>query len=151
MRDIGRSNGRVMRPIVQVAAGALIDGAGRVLVAERPAGGSLAGLWEFPGGKIEPGETPEAALARELEEELGIVIDGAEALSFVSHGYERFHLVMLLFAVRRWAGEPEGRLEQRLQWVAAEELSGLAMPPADYPLVPAIIAACCTGVTLQTG
>ena len=136
--------------IVHVAAGALIDAAGRVLVAQRPEGGSLAGLWEFPGGKIEAGETPEAALARELTEELGLAIGQQEPLGFVSHGYANFHLVMLLFAVRDWAGTPEGRLGQRLQWLPADALAGLAMPPADYPLIPAIMAACGRSVTLPS-
>lgn len=110
-------------------------------MAERPAGGSLAGLWEFPGGKIEAGETPEAALARELIEELGVVIAAPEPLGFVSHAYPSFHLVMLLFGVRRWQGTPQGLLGQRLDWVAADQLSALAMPAADYPLVPAVVAA----------
>ncbi len=134
--------------IVQVAAGALFDATGRVLVAERPAGKAMSGLWEFPGGKIEPGETPEAALARELEEELGIGIAAPEPLGFVSHAYPAFHLVMLLFGVGDWRGDPQGRLGQRLQWVAAHDLAELAMPAADYPLVPAIIAACDTRMTL---
>ncbi|GGI71622.1 NTP pyrophosphohydrolase [Polymorphobacter multimanifer] len=136
--------------IVQVAAGALIDAQGRVLVAERPAGGTMAGLWEFPGGKIEAGETPEAALARELDEELGVTIGSPTPLGFVSHAYPTFHLVMLLFGVREWRGEPRGRLNQRLQWVAACDLAELAMPSADYPLVPAIIAACDARVTLPS-
>jgi 8-oxo-dGTP diphosphatase len=136
--------------IVQVAAGALIDPAGLVLVAERPPGGAMAGLWEFPGGKIEAGETPETALARELDEELGITIANPEPLGFVSHGYPAFHLVMLLFGVRTWTGTPEGRLGQRLQWVAADNLAALAMPAADYPLVPAIIAACDARMTLPS-
>lgn len=101
----------------------------------------MAGLWEFPGGKIERGETPEAALARELAEELGLTIDTAAPLGFVSHAYPAFHLVMLLFAVRRWQGVPEGLLGQRLQWVAPARLNDLAMPAADYPLVPAVMAA----------
>lgn len=124
---------------MQVAAGVLVDAAGRVLVAERPAGGSLAGLWEFPGGKIEAGETPEGALARELEEELGVAIADPVPLGFVSHAYPAFHLVMLVFVVRDWRGEPVGRQGQRVMWVTAGELAGLAMPPADYPLVPAIV------------
>jgi 8-oxo-dGTP diphosphatase len=127
--------------IVQVAAGALISQQGMVLVAERPAGKPMAGLWEFPGGKIEPDETPEAALTRELDEELGITITDPEPLSFVSHAYEHFHLLMLLFAVRHWQGTPRPRLGQRLQWRAADALPSLAMPAADLPLLPAIQAA----------
>jgi 8-oxo-dGTP diphosphatase len=127
--------------VVTVVAGALLDGSGRVLMAERPAGGSMAGLWEFPGGKLEAGETPEAALARELAEELGVAIEAPKALGFVSHGYEAFHLVMLLYAVRHWEGTPVGLLGQRLDWVRADALDGLAMPAADYPLVPLVQAA----------
>lgn len=136
--------------VVHVAAGAMINRSGLVLVAERPANVAMAGLWEFPGGKIEHGETPDAALARELYEELGLIIAGAEPLGFVSHGYSDFHLVMLLFAVRGWTGDPIGKLGQRLRWVASGELSGLAMPAADYPLVPAIIAACAKSMTLPS-
>jgi 8-oxo-dGTP diphosphatase len=123
--------------IVQVAAAALLDGGGQVLVAQRT-GGSMAGLWEFPGGKIEPGETPEVALARELDEELGIAITEPQPLGFVSHRYPEFHLVMLLFAVTRWRGTPEGRLGQPLQWISADRLETMAMPAADLPLIPAI-------------
>jgi 8-oxo-dGTP diphosphatase len=126
--------------IVQVVAAALIDGEGRVLVAQRPAGKSLAGLWEFPGGKIEPGETPEAALVRELAEELGIGVEAAalEPLGFASHGYGDFHLVMLLFGCRRWTGAPHGREMQPLQWGSVEALALLPMPPADVPLLAAL-------------
>jgi 8-oxo-dGTP diphosphatase len=127
--------------VVTVVAAALLDGHGRVLMAERPEGRSMAGLWEFPGGKLERGETPEAALARELVEELGVAIEAPQALGFVSHGYAAFHLVMLLYAVRRWHGEPVGLLGQRLDWVLADRLDGLAMPAADYPLVPLVRAA----------
>lgn len=127
--------------VVTVVAGALLDASGRVLMAERPAGGSMAGLWEFPGGKLEAGETPEDALTRELAEELGVAIDAPQPLGFVSHGYASFHLLMLLYAVRRWQGDPVGLLGQRLDWVPVEALDGLAMPDADYPLVPAVRAA----------
>lgn len=122
---------------VEVVAAALIDGEGRVLVAQRPEGKSLAGLWEFPGGKIDPGETPEAALVRELEEELGIeVAEAALApMTFASHGYVDFHLVMLLYGCRAWVGEPVGRQGQALRWDTVENLALLPMPPADIPLL----------------
>lgn len=127
---------------VHVVAAALLDAENRVLVAQRPAGKSLAGLWEFPGGKIEDGETPEAALVRELAEELGITVaeSGLTPLTFVSHAYGDFHLVMLLYACRRWAGTPHGQQGQPLGWHAADALSQLAMPPADVPLIAAIQA-----------
>jgi 8-oxo-dGTP diphosphatase len=127
--------------VITVAAAALFDAQGRVLMAERPPGGSMAGLWEFPGGKIEAGETPEAALAREIDEELGVTIESPAPLGFVSHGYPAFHLLMLLYGVRRWQGTPQGRLGQQLQWVDATQLDALAMPAADYPLIPAVRAA----------
>jgi len=124
-------------PLVTVVAAALIDADGRVLVAERPTGKSLAGIWEFPGGKIEPGEIPVTALVRELREELGIDI-GPNCLSpagFASHGYDDFHLILLLFVSRRWRGTPRGLDGQRLQWLRLPELFKLAMPPADRPLL----------------
>lgn len=126
--------------VVQVVAVALIDAEGRLLVAQRPEGKSLAGLWEFPGGKIEPGETPEAALVRELAEELDIVVarEAPEALSFVSHGYPDFHLLMLLFVCRRWQGTPRSLEGQPLRWVTMPELEALPMPPADIPLLPSL-------------
>ncbi len=124
--------------IVQVVAAALIDDAGRVLLAQRPTGKPMAGLWEFPGGKIEPGETPETALARELAEELGIVPAAMVPVQFVSHAYADFHLVMLLFAVRGWSGVPEGRDGQALRWVAPAAMAALPMPAADVPLVMAL-------------
>lgn len=131
--------------IVYVVAGALIDGADRVLLAQRPPGKSLAGLWEFPGGKLEPGETPEAALARELHEELGITAGAVQPISFASHAYADFHLVMLLYQCRDWQGEPHGRDGQALRWEAPGDMAALPMPPADLPLVQALIAAMVAG------
>ena len=127
-------------PTVLVSAVVLVDADGRVLLAQRPAGKSMAGLWEFPGGKVEPGETPEAALIRELGEELGI--DTAESclapLSFASHGYEDFHLLMLVYVCRKWKGEPRPLEGGDLAWVRAGRLRDYEMPPADLPLIPAI-------------
>ncbi len=124
--------------IVLVAACALVDVDGRVLLTRRPEGKAMAGLWEFPGGKLEPGETPEAALIRELREELGI--DVAEsclaAFAFASHSYDAFHLLMPLYLCRRWTGRPEGRENQTLAWVAPRKLADYPMPPADKPLIP---------------
>jgi 8-oxo-dGTP diphosphatase len=122
--------------ILLVAACALVDPDGRVLLAKRPPGKPLAGLWEFPGGKIEPGETPEAALIRELAEELGIHIAGKclAPLSFASHSYPDFHLLMPLYVCRRWDGDIEARQGQPLAWVRAQRLAEYAMPPADEPL-----------------
>ncbi len=124
--------------LVLVAAVALIDADGRVLIAERPEGRSMAGMWEFPGGKIEQGETPEAALIRELHEELGIETWASclAPLSFASHAYPDFHLLMPLFACRRWQGTVTPREGQRLRWVHARDLSSYPMPPADLPLIP---------------
>lgn len=123
---------------VLVSAVALIDPDSRLLIAERPAGKSMAGLWEFPGGKVEPGETPEAALIRELHEELGI--DTWESclapLAFASHSYDDFHLLMPLFACRIWEGTPISREGQALRWVNVSELRNFPMPPADLPLIP---------------
>lgn len=123
---------------VLVSAVALIDVDGRVLLAQRPEGKSMAGLWEFPGGKVEPGETPEAALIRELEEELGIDTWASclAPLTFASHGYEDFHLLMPLFACRKWNGQPQAREGQTLKWVRARDLRDYPMPPADVPLIP---------------
>ncbi|AXQ94863.1 (deoxy)nucleoside triphosphate pyrophosphohydrolase [Cereibacter azotoformans] len=124
--------------IVLVSAVALIDGDGRVLLAQRPEGKSLAGLWEFPGGKVEPGESPEAALIRELREELGIDTKASclAPLTFASHAYEDFHLLMPLFACRRWEGIPQPHEGQKLTWVRPQALRDYPMPPADLPLIP---------------
>jgi 8-oxo-dGTP diphosphatase len=123
--------------LVLVAAAVLLDGEGRVLLAQRPQGKNLAGLWEFPGGKIEAGERPEAALARELQEELGIQVDPAdfEPMAFASHGYADFHLLMPLWKTNKWAGTPQSNEGQALAWVAIEAIDGYEMPPADIPLV----------------
>lgn len=123
--------------LVLVAAVALIDPDGRVLLAERPEGRSLAGLWEFPGGKIEPGETPEACLVRELHEELGIDTwkSCLAPLTFASHAYADFHLLMPLYACRKWQGAPRAREGQRLAWVRPQRLADYPMPPADRPLI----------------
>ncbi len=123
---------------VLVSAVALIDADGRVLLAQRPAGKSLAGLWEFPGGKVEPFETPEAALIRELKEELSIDTwkSCLAPLTFASHSYEDFHLLMPLFACRRWQGTVTPREGQQLAWVKARDLRNYPMPPADVPLIP---------------
>ena len=128
------------RPLLLVAAAALIDADRRVLLAERPAGKNLAGLWEFPGGKVHEGETPEAALVRELKEELGI--ETAQGclfpLAFASHPYEKFHLLMPLFACRVWQGTPHAKEGQRLAWTKKDQLKDFKMPPADVVLVEAL-------------
>jgi 8-oxo-dGTP diphosphatase len=123
--------------VVLVAACALIDADGRVLIAERPAGKSMAGLWEFPGGKVDPGERPEDALIRELKEELGIVVKEAclAPLTFASHTYEDFHLLMPLYVCRRWEGTVAPHEGQRLAWVRPNRLKEYPMPPADVPLI----------------
>ena len=120
-----------------VVAVALIDADGRVLLAQRPEGKPMAGLWEFPGGKVQPDETPEAALIRELKEELGIDVSEAclAPLTFASHRYERFHLLMPLYVCRRWNGTVAAQEGQSLAWVRAAKLDQYAMPPADKPLV----------------
>lgn len=126
--------------IVHVAAAALIDRDGRILIAQRPEGKSLAGLWEFPGGKIEAGETPEFALMRELEEELQIETRPCcfTPIAFASHTYETFHLMMPLFACRVWRGIVTPKEHQALKWVRPLELYDYPMPEADIPLIPAI-------------
>ena len=127
--------------IVSVVACALIDTDGRVLVAQRPEGKHLAGLWEFPGGKIEPGETPERSLIRELREELGIDTEASclAPLTFASHAYEDFHLLMLLYVCRRWKGTARPIEAAGLRWVRPRDLRELPMPPADLPLIPPLI------------
>jgi 8-oxo-dGTP diphosphatase len=123
--------------IVLVAACALVDADGRVLIAQRPAGKPMAGLWEFPGGKVEADERPEQTLIRELGEELGIVINEAclAPLTFASHSYPDFHLLMPLYVCRRWEGTVRALEGQRLAWVRANRLREYPMPPADEPLV----------------
>ncbi|HEV3394857.1 MAG TPA: 8-oxo-dGTP diphosphatase MutT [Xanthobacteraceae bacterium] len=123
--------------LVLVAACALVDADGRVLLAQRPAGKTMAGLWEFPGGKVEAGERPEDSLIRELKEELGIVVREAclAPLTFASHAYPDFHLLMPLFVCRRWDGTVTPREGQRLAWVRPNRLRDYPMPPADEPLV----------------
>src|SRR4051812_7055974 len=125
------------RPIVLVAAVALIDADGRVLIAERPAGKHLAGTWEFPGGKVQPGETPEAALVRELAEELGIDVHESclAPFTFASHAYPDFHLLMPLYVCRQWSRIVIAREGQQLKWVRPARLGEFEMPPADKPLV----------------
>lgn len=121
-----------------VVACALIDADGRVLLAQRPEGKALAGLWEFPGGKLEPGERPEAALIRELHEELGITVKEAclAPLTFASHAYDDFHLLMPLYICRRWEGLAVSREGQNLAWVRPNKLRDYPMPAADIPLIP---------------
>lgn len=126
--------------LMLVAAVALVDADRRVLIAQRPEGKSLAGLWEFPGGKLEAGETPEVALIRELEEELGISTKSAclAPVSFASHSYETFHLLMPLYVCRKWQGTPVAREHAALKWVRPQALRDYPMPPADEPLVAAL-------------
>ncbi|MEH6632586.1 MAG: 8-oxo-dGTP diphosphatase MutT [Halopseudomonas aestusnigri] len=125
------------KPILLVAAAALIDSDGRVLLAQRPEGKSMAGLWEFPGGKVEPGETPEQALVRELKEELGIDTRSSclAPIAFASHSYDDFHLLMPLFACRIWEGNVTALERQKFAWVRPVRLRDYDMPPADEPLV----------------
>jgi len=126
-----------MKPLVLVAAAALIDVDGRVLIGKRPKGKQLEGLWEFPGGKVEEGETPEACLIRELNEELGIEVTQAclAPFAFTSHGYDSFHLLMPLYLCRRWKGVVQAREHEALAWVRPNRLTDYPMPPADAPLV----------------
>ena len=128
---------RASRKHVLVVAAALIDVDNRVLLARRPEGKAMAGQWEFPGGKIDPGETPEQALIRELKEELGIDVTESclAPLAFASHDYDHFHLVMPLYAIRQWRGRPEAREGQTLAWASKDKLNDYPMPPADIPLV----------------
>lgn len=127
--------------MVLVAACALVDADGRVLLAQRPPGKTMAGLWEFPGGKVEAGETPEQTVIRELEEELGIVTQAAclAPLTFASHAYDDFHLLMPLFVCRRFEGIPVAREGQVLKWVRPRAMREYPMPPADEPLIPFLI------------
>jgi 8-oxo-dGTP diphosphatase len=127
--------------LLLVAAVALVDADGRVLIARRPEGKPMAGLWEFPGGKVEPGERPEETLIRELAEELGITVKEAclAPLTFASHAYDSFHLLMPLYICRRWDGFVEPREGQTLKWVRPRQLRDYPMPPADEPLIPALI------------
>ncbi|MEO3389335.1 8-oxo-dGTP diphosphatase MutT [Mesorhizobium sp. CAU 1741] len=129
------------KKLLLVAACALIDADGRVLIAQRPEGKQLAGLWEFPGGKVEPGETPEETVVRELQEELGIETKVAclAPLTFASHAYDTFNLLMPLFVCRRFWGEPQAREHQGLKWVRPARLRDYDMPPADAPLIPFLI------------
>lgn len=126
------------KKVVLVAAAALIDVDGRVLLAQRPEGKAFAGLWEFPGGKLEANETPEAALIRELEEELGIETRSSclTPLAFASHSYDNAHLLMPLYACRVWQNDPIPKEGQKLAWVRRENLNDYEMPAADYPLLP---------------
>jgi 8-oxo-dGTP diphosphatase len=123
--------------MVLVVAAALVDPAGRVLLAQRPAHKSLGGLWEFPGGKVEPGESPEAALVREVMEELAVVLepDALDPFAFASHSYADFHLLMPLYVAQRWVGEPQAIEAAALAWVRPEDMHAYPMPPADLPLV----------------
>jgi 8-oxo-dGTP diphosphatase len=124
-----------------VVACALLDPDKRVLIAQRPQGKALAGFWEFPGGKLEPGERPEATLIRELHEEIGITVREAclAPLTFASHAYDDFHLLMPLYVCRRWEGDVVAREGQNLAWVRANRLRDYKMPPADLPLIPHLI------------
>lgn len=127
--------------LLLVVAAALVDPDGRVLIARRPEGKQLAGLWEFPGGKLDPHERPEDALIRELAEELGVEVKPAclAPLTFASHAYPDFHLLMPLYVCRRWSGAVRAREGQALKWVRPKDLRGYPMPPADEPLIPALI------------
>jgi 8-oxo-dGTP diphosphatase len=138
--QIGDAQGS--RRLLLVAAAALIDPAGLVLIAQRPAHKQLGGLWEFPGGKVEPGESPEAALVRELKEELDLTTDpdSLEPFAFASHAYPDFHLLMPLYVVKSWRGEPVPHEGQALAWVAPRDLPQYNMPPADIGLVERLIA-----------
>jgi len=124
------------KPLLLVAAAALVRSDGRLLLAQRPKGKSMAGLWEFPGGKVEAGESPQDALVRELKEELGVTVREADmtAFSFASHAYERFHLLMPVFLIRSWEGEIEAREGQQFAWVSADDIGSYPAPAADVPL-----------------
>nr|WP_321455857.1 8-oxo-dGTP diphosphatase MutT [uncultured Cohaesibacter sp.] len=135
-----KMDGSTVRLLLVVAV-ALVDEDNRILIAQRPEGKNLAGLWEFPGGKLEVGERPEEALIRELEEELGIVTKEAclAPLTFASHAYDDFHLLMPLYVCRRWQGTPQSREGQSLKWVRAGALRDYPMPPADLPLIAPLV------------
>ncbi|WP_321505969.1 8-oxo-dGTP diphosphatase MutT [Breoghania sp.] len=130
-----------MPNLLLVVACALIDEDGRILIAQRPEGKALAGMWEFPGGKVEPGERPEDSLIRELSEELAITVkkECLAPLTFASHAYDDFHLLMPLYVCRRWQGFVQGREGQALKWVRPKALRDYPMPPADEPLIPHLI------------
>ncbi|MFE0016616.1 (deoxy)nucleoside triphosphate pyrophosphohydrolase [Mesorhizobium sp. NPDC059054] len=136
-------NSELSKPkrLLLVVACALVDADGRVLIAQRPEGKQLAGMWEFPGGKVEPGETPEDCLVRELHEELGIETKTAclAPLTFASHSYDDFHLLMPLYVCRRFWGTPEPKEAQALKWVRPKQMRDYPMPPADAPLIPFLI------------
>lgn len=130
------------KPVRLVVAAALVDRDGRVLLAQRPEGKHLAGTWEFPGGKVEADETPEAALVRELREELGIETEASclAPATFASHSYEHFHLLLLLFVCRKWRGTPHGHEGQPLRWERVNDMFSIDMPPADRPLIGTLAA-----------
>ena len=138
MPNTAAAKGPSALPILLVAAVALVDRDNRVLIARRPEGKSMAGLWEFPGGKVEPNETPEVALVRELKEELGIdvCLTCLAPFTFASHAYERVHLLMPLYLCRNWEGDVTPREGQEIAWVRAIRLADYPMPPADLPLIP---------------
>ncbi len=135
--NIENNSGSTSLPTVLVSSVALIDTDGRILLAQRPAGKEMSGLWEFPGGKVELGETPENTLIRELDEELGIDVSASclAPFTFASHKYENFHLLMPLFLCRQWNGIPEGKEGQKLKWAHLKNFNKFEMPPADIPLV----------------
>ena len=142
MATIARERARMAQiKLTLVAACALVDADKRVLIAQRPPGKTMAGLWEFPGGKIEPGERPEQTLIRELQEEIGITVSEQclAPLTFASHAYDDFHLLMPLYICRRWEGSAIAREGQALAWVHANRLRDFPMPPADIPLIPHLI------------
>lgn len=132
------SNTRTDVRVITVVAAALIRADGAILLTQRPVGKAMAGLWEFPGGKLEDNETPEQALVRELKEEIGIVADpnSLEPMTFASHSYENFHLLMPLYVCRNWSGGLAAREDQNMEWVAPADLNDYPMPPADLPLIP---------------
>ena len=127
--------------VVDVAAGVITDARGRILLARRTEGRDLAGLWEFPGGKVEAGEAPEETVVREIREEIGVEtkIDCLAPLTFASHSYEDFHLLMPLYVCRRFWGVPQPREGQTLKWVRPRQMRDYPMPPADLPLIPHLI------------